>query len=220
MTSTYQVESGPEIGPTFEETFERYYGYVRSGCARHLSDLDLVEEAAQRVWVEFWQSYDPSIGTARPYLASLITTKSVDVWRETRREVVISDLEAEGTQNDEEEILERLTALFFPSAEEELLHSEEDCRFLEMVEAVRLYILQQPQETIEAIDALLQEGRRVSGSPGGHVGEDSPPNLSEAYRSRLKRFREKLRSAFTYWRDDWGATCNLRSLHPAQGETK
>lgn len=203
----------PEDGQTFEEIFARYFNYVRSGCARRLSDPDLVEEAAQRVWVEFWESYDASIGEPPPYLAVLITSKSVDVWRERRFEVLLSTLQTNDDEDEADDPIERLCRIFMPSVEEAILRQEEELYFAEMIEAVRHFILKQPEETIEAIEALLQEGRRVSGSRGGRVGEGSPENLSVAHRCRLTKFRRRLREAFSYWKDDWGVTCDLRSLH-------
>lgn len=200
--------------PILKSAMEEFSTYVRVGCSYHLSDPDLVAEAAQRVWVDFWQQYDPERAKPKSFLAVLITARSVDVWRENSAEIPFSRMDFNSDLVEEtgpEDILEILCPDTIPSAEEEFLGQEDEIRFLKMAEEVLSFISSEGPRTREAVESLLVEGRRLS-SGGGHIGQGAPPGLSGADRAALTRLRRKLRKAFRYWKDSWETKCDIRSI--------
>lgn len=199
---------------TLGSAMEEFSTYVRVGCSYHLSDPDLIAEAAQRVWVDFWQKYDPSRAKPKSFLSVLITARSVDVWRENSAEIPFSRIDFQsvpGEESEAEDIMEVLFSDAVPSAEEEFLGREDEIRFLKMADEVLSFISSESPRTRESVENLLIEGRRLS-SGGGHIGQGAPAGLSGADRAALTRLRRKLRKAFRYWKDSWEAKCDIRSI--------
>lgn len=201
-----------------KSVMEEFSTYVRVGCSYHLTDPDLVEEAAQRVWVAFWEKYDPERAQPKSFLSVLITARSVDVWRENRGEIPFSRMDFDLDPTEEtgpEDILEFLSSEATPSAEQEFLERDDEIRFLRMTEEILSFISSEGPRTREAVDNLLVEGRRLSSSGGGRIGQGAPPGLSGADRAALTRLRRKLRKIFRYWKDSWEVNCDIRSITAA-----
>ena len=88
----------------------------------------------------------------------------------------------------------------------------EYAEFLKEAQDVLDFVHQRGRVSTDAVYTLLAGGRRLGSSGGGLIGDDGPPPMSSAQRSALRHLRLRLKKTFTYWRDEWGATCSVRSI--------
>lgn len=203
---------------------ERYSDYVFVGCLLRLGDKSWAQDAAQEVWIAFWESYDERIGPPRPFLTTLITAKSSDVWRQHFRKPSIpasaidnkpttpSSL-VEGYGDEGTSLFDRLASRppYHPTEmdpEAWLAHQD----FLQQVQAVMDFIGELGDVPTNAVTALLAAGRRVGSIGGGTTGIEAPCVLSSAQRSALRHLRRKLKGRFSYWHDPWGVCCDVSTL--------
>jgi DNA-directed RNA polymerase specialized sigma24 family protein len=202
----------------FSEVYERYAAYVVAGCLMRLGDEHRAKDAAQEVWIAFWKDYDPQVGQPRPFLTTLITIKSSDIWRQDYRKPTVTEsqmnvyqLKVSGVPED---------SLFETIVSERSNHAHERepeavmeyADFLKETQEVLNFVRDRGRVSTDAVYTLLDAGRRLSSIGGGEVGDEGPAPMSSAQRSALRHLRIKLRQAFSYWADPWGATCDVSTI--------
>jgi DNA-directed RNA polymerase specialized sigma24 family protein len=201
----------------FSEVYERYAAYVVAGCFMRLGDEHHAKDAAQEVWIAFWENFDPQIGQPRPFLTTLITAKSSDIWRRYYRQgqtTTESQMDANHPRPGMETTLFEImvSRLSNHAHQREPEAAMEHAEFLKQAQDVLSFIQERGQVSTDAVHTLLDAGRRLSSIGGGEVGEEGPLPMSSAQRSALRHLRLKLRKAFSYWSDPWGATCDVSTI--------
>lgn len=200
----------------FVTIYLRFFSYVLAGCLERLGDQYRAQDAAQEVWIAFWDSYDPLVGPPQPFLSTLVSIKSADLWREEFHRSTVPASRLENPDDEEGDLFEiLLSELSYHPQEFDPEFRLSYLEFLDQVEKVLEFIQEQGEIPVNAVNTLLVAGRRLPSIGGGTTGEEAPQVLSLAQSSALRHLRRKLKERFTYWHDPWGATCDICSIQEA-----